>query len=176
MLAILSWPQCVKEDMAWKLVTYWWSSVQIQKTCSLQNKCRTADPDRQNLRRSGKLSFFVIYKFCQNCTAVRQVSNLILKTGHVCYNSFFLYNIQAELNWCSSCYYDQWMWSIIPQDDDELTMNECHDALLMNGHPQSDELTQNEHLLCHRELQHLCFLYGRYLVEEIVTLYWPSVR
>ena len=48
--------------------------------CSLQNKCRTADPDRQNLRRSGKLSFFVIYKFCQNCAAVRQVLNLILKT------------------------------------------------------------------------------------------------
>ena len=84
----------------------------------------------------------------------------------VCYNSFFLYNIQAELNWCSSCYYDQWMWSIIPQDDDEVTMNECHDALLMNGHPQSDELTRNKHLLCHRDLQHLCFLYGRYLVRK----------
>ena len=30
-------------------------------TYSLQNKCRTVDPDRQNLGRSGKLSFFTIY-------------------------------------------------------------------------------------------------------------------
>ena len=30
---------------------------------SLQNKCRTADIDRQNLGRSGKLSFFIIYKY-----------------------------------------------------------------------------------------------------------------
>ena len=29
---------------------------------SLQNKCRTADIDRQNLGRSGKLSFFIIHK------------------------------------------------------------------------------------------------------------------
>ena len=50
---------------------------------SLQNKCQTGDPDRQNLRRSGKLSFSVIYKFCQNCAAVRQVSNLILKTDNI---------------------------------------------------------------------------------------------
>ena len=48
---------------------------------SLQNKCRTADPDRQNLGRSGKLSFFIIYKFWQNCASVRQVSDLILKTA-----------------------------------------------------------------------------------------------
>ena len=47
---------------------------------SLQNKCRTTDPDQQNLGRSGKLSFFVIYKFWQNCASVRQVSDLILKT------------------------------------------------------------------------------------------------
>ena len=47
---------------------------------SLQNKCRTVDPNRQNLGRSGKLSFFIIYKFWQNCASVRQVSNLILKT------------------------------------------------------------------------------------------------
>ena len=57
------------------------TSLQWREKNSLQNKCRTADPDRQNLRRSGKLSFFVIYKFCKNCAAVRQVSNLILKTG-----------------------------------------------------------------------------------------------
>ena len=49
---------------------------------SLQNKCRTADPDRQNLGRSGKLSFFIIYKFWQNCASVRQVSDLILKTAY----------------------------------------------------------------------------------------------
>ena len=30
---------------------------------SLQNKCRTADIDWQNLGRSGKLSFFIIYKY-----------------------------------------------------------------------------------------------------------------
>ena len=47
---------------------------------SLQNKCRTADIDRQNLGRSGKFSFFIIYKFWQNCASVRQVSDLILKT------------------------------------------------------------------------------------------------
>ena len=47
---------------------------------SLQNKCWTADIDRQNLGRSGKLSFFIIYKFWQNCASVRQVSDLILKT------------------------------------------------------------------------------------------------
>ena len=52
------------------------------KTSSLQNKCRTADPDRQNLSQSGKLSFFIIYKFWQSCASVWQVSDLILKTGH----------------------------------------------------------------------------------------------
>ena len=38
-------------------------------------------PDRQNLCCSGKLSFFVIYKFWQNCASVRQVSDHILKIG-----------------------------------------------------------------------------------------------
>ena len=47
---------------------------------SLQNKCRTAEPDQQNLGRSGKLSFFIIFKFWQNCALVPQVSDLILKT------------------------------------------------------------------------------------------------
>ena len=49
-------------------------------------KCRTADPDRQNLARSSKLSFFTIYKFWQNCASVRQVSDLILKTGSLMIN------------------------------------------------------------------------------------------
>ena len=56
--------------------------------CSLQNKCRTTDPHHQNLGRSGKLSFFIIYKFLQNCASVRQVLNLILKTvcaGLICW-------------------------------------------------------------------------------------------
>ena len=44
---------------------------------SLQNKCRIADPDCQNLGRYGKLSFFVIYKFWQNRPSVQQVSDLI---------------------------------------------------------------------------------------------------
>ena len=60
-----------------------WPSVQWSHRYmdfSLQNKCWTADPDRQNLGRSGKLSFFTIYKFWQNCASVRQVSDLILKT------------------------------------------------------------------------------------------------
>ena len=48
--------------------------------CSLQNKCKTSDPDQQNLGRSGKLSFFIIYKFWQNCAWVWQVLYLILKT------------------------------------------------------------------------------------------------
>ena len=48
---------------------------------SLQNKCRTADPDWQNLGLSGKLSFLIIYKFWQNCASIQQVSDLILKTG-----------------------------------------------------------------------------------------------
>ena len=47
---------------------------------SLQNKCRSADPDRQNLGRSGKISFFIIYKLWQKRASVRQVSDLILKT------------------------------------------------------------------------------------------------
>ena len=51
--------------------------------CSLQNKCRTADPDWQNLGRSGKVSFFIIYKFWQNCASVRQVSDHILKSANV---------------------------------------------------------------------------------------------
>ena len=55
----------------------WWVNVS-----SLQNKCQTAYPDRLNLGRSGKLSFFIIYKFWQNCASVRQVSDLILKTVH----------------------------------------------------------------------------------------------
>ena len=38
------------------------------------------DPDRQNLGQSSKLSFFIIYKFWQNCALVWQVSDLILKT------------------------------------------------------------------------------------------------
>ena len=37
-------------------------------------------PDRQNLGRSGKLFFFVIYKFWQICPSVWQFSDLILKT------------------------------------------------------------------------------------------------
>ena len=48
---------------------------------SLQNNCRTADPDLQNLGQSGKLSFFTLCKFWQNCAMVRQVSDLILKTA-----------------------------------------------------------------------------------------------
>ena len=47
---------------------------------SLQNKCRTVNPDRQNLGWSAKLSFFMIYKFWQNCALVRKVSDLILIT------------------------------------------------------------------------------------------------
>ena len=38
------------------------------------------DPDQQNLGWSGTLSFFIIYKFWQNCASIRQVSDLILKT------------------------------------------------------------------------------------------------
>ena len=48
-----------------------------------KNKCQTVDPDRQNLGWSGMLSFFIIYKFWQNCASVRQVSDIILKTGSV---------------------------------------------------------------------------------------------
>ena len=60
----------------------WKKDVCIGKThtTSLQNKCRTADPDQQNLGPSGKLSVFIIYKFWQNCASVRQVSDLILNT------------------------------------------------------------------------------------------------
>ena len=46
---------------------------------NLQSKCRTVDPYRQNLGRSSKLSFFIIYKFWQNCASVRQVFDLILE-------------------------------------------------------------------------------------------------
>ena len=66
-----------------KIIKIFWnyceqvSSLQI---ISLQNKCRTVDPDRQNLGRSGKLPFCIIYEFWQNCASVCQVSDLILKT------------------------------------------------------------------------------------------------
>ena len=64
--------------IAYKLLLQWARNETFHS--SLQNKCRTADIDRQNLGRSGKLSFFIIYKFWQNCASVRQVSDLILKT------------------------------------------------------------------------------------------------
>ena len=51
---------------------------------SLQN-LQTADPDRQNLGLSSKLSFCIDYKFWQNCASVRQVSDLILKTELLVY-------------------------------------------------------------------------------------------
>ena len=35
---------------------------------------------------TGKLSFFIIYKFWQNCASVRQVSDLILKTADILVN------------------------------------------------------------------------------------------
>ena len=38
-------------------------SVRYETWISLQNKCPTVDPDQQNLGWSGKLSFFIIYKF-----------------------------------------------------------------------------------------------------------------
>ena len=69
---------------------YWsicsiYTAVNIHKQYnSLKNKCGTKDPDRQNLGRSGKLSFFNIYKFWQNCASVWQVSDLILKTDRRC--------------------------------------------------------------------------------------------
>ena len=49
---------------------------------SLQNKCGTAGPGRQNLSQSDKLSFFTIYMyiFLQNFVSLRLVSDLILKT------------------------------------------------------------------------------------------------
>ena len=53
----------------------------IPEPIGLQNKCRTADPDGQKWDRSGRLSFFTIHKFWQNCAVVQQVSNLILKTA-----------------------------------------------------------------------------------------------
>ena len=56
-------------------------SKDIYACVSLQNKCWTADPDRQNLGSSGKFSFFTIYKFWQNCALVQQVADLILKTA-----------------------------------------------------------------------------------------------
>ena len=76
---------------------------------SLQNKCRTADPDWQNWGRSSKLSFFVIYKFWQNCTAVRQVSYLILKTDDsysVTWESELIINYNCtKLNVAYCCFF-----------------------------------------------------------------------
>ena len=40
--------------------------------------------------RFGKLSFFIIYKFSQNCASVRQVSDLILKTDIVMIVSMYV--------------------------------------------------------------------------------------
>ena len=73
--------QCSGQVWNYALVNKWhpthsyWSH---EPTNSLQNKCQTADPDRQNLGRPCKLSFII--KFWQNCASVRQVSDLILKT------------------------------------------------------------------------------------------------
>ena len=43
------------------------NALELLYSYSLQNKCQTTDPDWQNLGWSGKLSFFIIYKFRQNC-------------------------------------------------------------------------------------------------------------
>ena len=65
-------------------------------TNSLQNKCRTADPDRQNWGRSGRLSSFTIYKFWQNCASVWQVSDLILKTAQMSRRKiFFMCHVES---------------------------------------------------------------------------------
>ena len=62
-----------KASYVYEELKYWFNS--------LQNNRWTVDSDRQNLGRSGKLSFFIIYKFWQNCASVQQVSDLILKTA-----------------------------------------------------------------------------------------------
>ena len=76
------WDQLLSVPILYIYTTQFHSALVITVVClsSLQNKCRTVDPDQQNLSRSGKLSFFTIYKFWKNCAFVRQVSDLILKT------------------------------------------------------------------------------------------------
>ena len=78
---------------------------------SLQNKCRTVDPIRQNLDPSGKLSFFIIYKFWQNGASVRQVSDLILKTviikgyyNYKCPKTFLIWTL--VLDWSQKLFSD----------------------------------------------------------------------
>ena len=56
---------------------------------SLQNKCRTADPDWQNLGRSGKLSFFIIYKFGKIVLRSGKFQILFLKTAKAHFLSKF---------------------------------------------------------------------------------------
>ena len=82
----------------------------LEKLYSLQNKCRTTDPEWQNLGRSGKLSFFLKYKFWQNCASVLQVSDLILKIDHtdniilkthVPINVFKWESLKLENFWCN---------------------------------------------------------------------------
>ena len=80
----------------------------LTQISSLQNKCRTTDPDRQNLGQSGKLSFFIIYKFWQNCASVRQVPDLILKTDisvAIWHHKATMGQITSPLTGsCSSCF------------------------------------------------------------------------
>ena len=64
----------------WWLVA-WWHQAIIWTTVFELSARPQSDPDRQNLGRSVKLPFFIIYKFKQNCALVRQVSDLILNTG-----------------------------------------------------------------------------------------------
>ena len=48
---------------------------------SLQNKCRTANPDQQNLGRSGKLSFFTIsvaYRYRKSISIIELFVSIIL--------------------------------------------------------------------------------------------------
>ena len=89
-------------------------------TCSLRNKCRTTDPDQQNLAQSGKLSFFIIYKFWQNCALVWQISDHILNIELTHWGLKMPYGI-GDLG--QHCFYDNVLrW--VPQDltDDKSTL------------------------------------------------------
>ena len=85
----------------------WGVSLSDLLKTSLQNKYWTTDPDHQNLGQSGKLFFFTMNKFWQNCASVQQVSDLILKTGKQVVAYMF-----GVLVWIFKNLQFHWMYSI----------------------------------------------------------------
>ena len=86
-----------KTVLRWNCETLHWRQPDNYTVCySLQNKCRTGKIC------IGLASFpSLSYKFCQNCAAVRQVSDLILKTDATIYLTFGEFYFTKEWDLCN---------------------------------------------------------------------------